>query len=779
MKIGPTRSLALAILTAVVAIGLTGHAQSPVVAPDARDQAKWQLAVNAAARQVMDARQAFPATMATNQVLLTDELATFMENDVAGHQKPDDSRKRCAGLVYQAAWHSFYLSLSNIVATAGDRSPLPISTSLVLNKIGPDWSNRVDRAIAQFTSNHVEALFVHARKRAVAVQRQTIDSGVHYPSQTELDTQLTELARKSSTVDQLGPAEFANMGKWLEGYAGGSQQPVFDENQAFIQSQAIRLRDEIRRQYGVQIAVLKTNRRDAALRAAFITRAAIAAELKRQLDLRLVSEQQTLRIGAAAEALPIYREFSVVQASRISDSARLEKQRLLTFVRGAMPALVKPQDMRAQITNDLPAHHASGQSETNLTGHLAAVLKMPLAVRYSQKAAGTNAVAVKQLPTYFDRRLTADGDIAADYAAIIKDRIHKLLPDVRASIAADQLRDWFPGLSLTNVLRETTIAKTKDRDNRIDSYQQARDVLGLDGRTTLPRARQALLLEETMSNVVAITSALFARGNQAMEKQLALLRSMETNRLDQLQAEVTSGRSRRDISAEWTQALMGQWTAQTNQLPVLYPALFDRTRHELDKAVRQFYNTAKKESAIARRTRHQTPAHQDSKAPTPDVLPEQKPLPSQRQSEGISQPQPAKRRQPGDHVDLFLVLDKTDTPQCQATLYSAATSQLAAVSFKPAEIDSSVKRIMAEFRPRLEAAFKTRYAQARTEYSGFFLFRKRSLPELSLAVIIKSPAIRHMMTLRLREQLQDMAARWSAENYPDEPPLGLDWKVGL
>lgn len=636
---------------------------------------------------------------------------------------------------------------------------------------------------------------------------------MHFPSEVELNPRLSDLLKGRPEETRLTADDYKVLQAWLAGFAAPGAGPVFEELLPNLNDAANKLLDEIRRQYDRQLAVLDAT----AARGVPATArraGAIAKNLNAALDSSINQERRAAAVRKSAGLIvPVYDVFPAVRMNINATAGTLERTRLLQYLE-ATPALgVDPGAMAKAIRADPAPHIAASASEQLFITNFAAAGRPATAKAYAESAQPPDE------PAYFEKLIAANATIAAAYTNRLTAEVRRQLPAVRRAVAAEQFQTYFGGLAANKPLADEALARLQNTGGAaVSSLPEAVSLLRSGGYDGLSRPERLKLLEETARQVLDLANQRFKEGYQAVVSQLALLRKIEQERLEQLKKDVERKRPEKEILREWQADLEKRWQAQVGlptealaqagSSPTVYTELLAITRKQLNKDVRQLYNAIKSaptasiqiagldtEGAVEKepnKTREirqdvaQPEDQHDRKSKSDQENQAAKPKSEKSSSAATAQDTVVARIQSANKIDRknnpdgVLVLTEAPGGRCQAQLVLDSTNNAGyKVAFTAKDPQASADAIFEAFKPQLDAMLVMVAERWRAEYSGLGIFKRKTPPQLKLFIVIESNEVRHRMSLLLRKRIEEAIQDWTAKRGGGAPAINLSWKVGL
>ena len=752
-------TLALLLCTALLA----GAEDAPETA---RDRARRQLALRAAAQQIVDSLRTPPVLTEADTRALVAELGARMQQNVEAHADPDVSRARCLKLLSDQRLQAIDQWIDETVSRARESSALPLRKEDVLRHIGDDWPQRAAANANAFAARHIETAFGQARKQCVALQRDELKDLIRMPTEEEINPRLIALT-ESSGHHPPRLADLDQLIEWLASLGNTAGRPLFKEVQHSTREATAHVMQRVKQQYDRQLKAIK-QAADAlpptALDAASIRGALLAAAETATKTMRL-DEMRNRPDSRAA----IYGTLTVIRSEADRMATTMEEDRIDAAIRSQKDLPIDAAAIASVLRSDLKAHAAARQSRGLLVTRFAGELKPWLVEQLAHQAGraddSTFRLKIKGLIEKSQRL----GRTIDDHVGRTLDGV---LPGIRQAIAADQLRTIFGDLPASIAMltpEDVEAIWSASRCEAVTHFDPAWQSLQATGLVREPAGKDSLL-DEARRQVVATCNRLIPMACRAMRDQANQLTALEKEWTDRLRKDVESDRPIEKIATDWTRELDRRWRAYAEKEALPYPDLFARTLDLLDKTIRKLYESRKSEL--------EKEAEAAAEAP-PDPAPEEEPP--------IEDPPPPPEETPEDatavSIDTMLetldfVLYFRDMPdgKSEAVLLDGdgASTRLL---FDPGSGPSAVDAVYQAISPSITAAAQGKATQnpKRTGLRALFQ-RSRSL-DLKVAVLVGSQQVRHMTSILLRNRVELFVADWNAN--PANPTLELEWEDNL
>ncbi len=754
----------------------------PAQADSAKDRAKWRLATLSAAREILDELNQPKPLGTEDRAILLEKLNTAMRADVKTHAVRAASRTVCTGIAIRMRRDSLDQRFKDVTAHANERSTTPILWSDVASHLGAGWSNTVEQTLRSFADTELEPLFKDARNRAVGLLRQEWEQNLRFPSEKELNDILGELLARHPDTMRLSGNDEKQLQQKIAALANPDNAVCFEELKSLLNDQTHTISIEVRKQYDQQLALLEStaakgipdDRRQAAV---------IATALITAIESSLTGER-------AKATVPQYPLLAPIRDSIPGRATKLETDRFVDFMAHHSLLAIQVDPLSNAIRSNPEAHLTPAASETVFTQSLAPALREQAITAY---ATGANPTGKAD---YFKTLLTTNTIISGAFESRFRRELNTGLPVARQIVSTEQFTKSFSSLEKPAILSPEALLALQDSGGApLTNLTETLKLFDLSDRNSHK------LLEETVSLVLTIANQKAQEGYNVLTAQLALVRKLEQDRLDKLRQDIVAKRPFKEIRTEWQSALEALWAADSRARTTPYKDLLDLTLASLNKTVRQLYDSVKDNpSTTATPTPSEArpsteteqgkikelqqnpakPEDQNQEQPKEVQPPAPKPSPKAGGSEGasntvLSRTRVDRRNEP----DGIVLLTAANTGPATARLLSQEGTTTCTASFDPGKPGDAADTIFTALKPQLKIMWDNTVSNWQREHSGFGILKRKTPPKLKLFIVIESDDIRHRMSLRLRQHIEEALQDWYKGGEKGTPEVELDWKVGL
>jgi polyhydroxyalkanoate synthesis regulator phasin len=364
---------------------------------------------------------------------------------------------------------------------------------------------------------------------------------------------------------------------------------------------------------------------------------------------------------------------------------------------------------------------------------------------------------------------------------------------------ADYLEDdgsvWRPGFEQANALLEESVSDDlreladtwaqRVQSGMADAYVRAHE----QWDQSEARAYVRDMMQRNSAAAEAVRAYVSSPLRQALDswnEQKEIVRALEKEWMENLREDVANQVRVEQVLRKWTSEWERRWQDRARDMDEEWRGMFDRTKDELNKTVRQWYESVETAQTAATAAQASAAGEDDpeSEAPTsekmtpidrPEETPgnQQEPMP---ETEGAGQ---GVETEAGMSESLRAyqgradgVFSFTDLPDGRCRLLFGAPDGTGAqtIEFDPADVETAARQIADVLRGPLRDVLNGA-ATTGGERRSFFIFSRSRPSELRLLFRVGSPAIRHQMSILIRRHLDDEIAQWAEETGQPAPTL--------
>lgn len=768
-------------------------------AEENRNLAKWRLAGLAASREIMDLVE-HPGPLAESErILLVEHLSQSMRTDVAAHSRRDASYAMSLDTLTKLLQASQQTRIATILEKASSLTTRPVDAPMVAEVLGPDWPDRRDKALRAMAACQLPALYPDARQSALARQRHELEQRYRYPTPEETESLLEQAVGHHPNSLPLVAEDLAPLQHQIADLVQPDHHPLFEELSGSFEERVRQLAETLRQQYAAQLQALDAaqtripeNRRRAE---------AIASAWQDELEAELARHPTRSRaLDESGMPVPQYPLAGVIRSALPRLATAMQEARLTQYLHTTPLMEIPETRLATEISANLAAHHTLAQSETLLASQLVPPLQAVVVEAYAKGAFPPGQ------ESSFSALVATNPVLAGEFRARLTRELHKSLVKARTTLGEAQYRQSFTESETKAPLPADSLSSLQDKGNT--PLRDLPSALRLLGRHL---AMNDPLLEETEARIIALANLKATEGFDVLATQSTLLKQLETEHLDQLRQDVAAHRPVTELLARWTKDLEAGWTADNRSRSTPYPELLDLTRANLNKTVRQLYDSLQDAPAAARASAltaspaagspgesnqtdaattipskaEEQEANRKQETPPPEPQPQKEPAPTEDQNDAKAADKPveiiraklvADRRNAPDAV---LILSEAGGKSSVARLITLAESGTQDITFFAPRPEEASQALFESLKPHLERLWEGTVDHWKQAHSGLGFLRRKTPPRMKLLIVIQSDEVRHRMSLLLRERIEKSFAEWREKSTPEVPAMELDWKVGL
>ena len=541
----------------------------------------------------------------------------------------------------------------------------------------------------------------------------------------------------------------------------GNTGPVFDEVTKKVSEMSADFRRELAKQYKAQFEIIRNE----------VQGNQYAAELKTRAEL-YASSLDKLKKGIKENLTakpPIYGTFKAIEKLAERAAAHWEAKRVENFLKTTKVWMPNEQELEKDI-------------RTNLTKHL--VTKDSLNLLTEKYFKQASSLVAKQyggakLTNYFAEEFSKAGDLARTLTNQFKESIKPKVNAVRKRIAEEQFSKNFSLLQDDNFPEEPIIRWYHERGkSSVASFQDLADSLSI-GENSRSRT-----LEETRRMAVQKMNQLIQPALKSMRVQVQLIKELEKQNIDQLKIDVSERIPVDQILRKWESDWQNTWNKKQEQAVPKWRSKFNLVGEELNKLVRQLYEGM--EYAMEKRPSSiDAPSEElggDADSSTSDAVPTQN-----------EQPEPQKKEEKPEQTAKGGTENKTegiteelktyigladgvfafsDLPNGMCRMLFGAPSGAGGfiLEFDPQNVQGAAKLISEGLKRPLGIVLEK---NSEKENSGFFnlLGSSDGDSEIKMLFKVSTPAVRHQMSILVRQQVEKAIDEWAKKSGRKAPDL--------
>ncbi len=761
--VGTLTVVAMVLLCGVVAVG------SP------KDEAKRILALRSAAEAMAEGRDALVKDAEGKvSVLIENELHEAMLVSPAQHAAPRESAALCRELVRGSAQRSLAALERAALETAKGHSPLPVTREALFKAVGIAPDAFYEAGVKQYVGGHAETLYKAARKRAVERQLRETSLRVGYPSQERADALLVELAKKAGPGRALKRADILKLEPRLQQELGLDKLPLFDEVTTRLRQLSLQVLGGVADQYASQVKAIE-KAGSAPESAALVSSERIAPRL---IAASQQAAQQERDRPNRDEAVRVYDTFTCVETFAQQKAVALEISALAAYATESGCSWPAESDVEAAVRSDISLHRDPVKSRTALADGFRDRAREQLATAYLAARDGVDRDALyPRMSTHlkkeracrdaFDQALgacvaahsqTARDKIATEQAAPL---LAELKPVERLS---DQTIDWLSVMEHLHPFESLEKAR---------AFVSSKEGLGASHMPTGP------VLHEAEERLLARINGLLSPAAEAHAKQKSLILQLAKAWEDALKQDVAAGVALSELRKRWRSEVDARYAAFLEKRDLIYASLFPSNVTELEKILRQHYESLKQKVEVellaAEKTKDATQEVRTEETPT-EVREKRMEVPDDEEEasasgggSGVAEMEEAMAF--ARRAAVAIVLRDVDDNTCELAVSYGELGQERIVRFEPGADDDVIATIVAGMDPEM----LVQALGLERPRGGFLGFGRKRRDPVDVVVLAQSRLVRYRTMVRVRERLGSLLAERASVSGMELPEM--EWSA--
>ena len=728
---------------------------------DPKASAKKILALRAAAEK---ARMYLHGTADANGTAF-DELSNLLSREML--ERVEEFKAKKKGQIPTEKWlenwrmEELQKSVTETVQWAKEQSPLPIEEAEVLKRAASDWAKEAPAKAQEYARQSLNQVYQKARDLAASEQLKHLQNNLSYPNKEDLNARLNQLfEEKTKGLSPLAMDDFAVLDEWLQSMIGETG-PVFEEARKKVAEMSTDMRLEIAKQYKAQFEQVK----------GMVQKNEFPQNLKTRMEMKAVALQ--VLAGEFESNLnarpPVYGVFDASEKLVERAAVHWENKRFDEFLKEKDFWLPGKDAVEKAIRGDLVNHVSTGKSLKLLTEKYLNNARQKLALEYGGQ----------KWSEYFILAFTKGESVARSLDNRLREGLKQRSSEVRKDLAGEQFKADFKDLLDPPFPKESQVLWFYENGKK--KAAGFSDVLrGL----SLSFDSQSKFLDETKSMAVervneALVPALFS-----LQKQIESVHLMEKEHIGQLREDVTAGREFAEILQEWQSRWNELWEEKKQHVDQRWQPQFEQTAKELSKVVRKLYEGM--ENSVEQTHSSTSPPSEelggDADNSTSDAVPTQNEQPEPQKKEEKSE-QTAKggteNKTEGitEELKAYIgladgVFAFSDLPNGRCRMLFGAPSGAGGfiLEFDPQNVQGAAKLISEGLKRPLGIVLEK---NSKKENPGFFnlLGSSDGDSEIKMLFQVLSPAVRHQMSILVRQQVEEAISSWAKKKGKLAPEL--------
>lgn len=556
---------------------------------DARNQAKWNLSSQTAARGLVDSLTEFAKGDAETTALLVDGMSNAMLADVALHASFDTSKKQSIK-DFESALEALVMDeVKQAVAFANLQSSIPVTEKDVLDKVGEAyWLEVKTKALSALKENHFEKLFQEARLRAVLKQRYLLESGLSYPDYKSLNAELSRLSAAAvagGMSPEVSRDAFAELSDYIAGFSDVEADLLFEELAGIQTSLGDQKEAAVYAQYELQMDYIKQLSALEALPADLLDEAAIQKYLSESLQKwEMERQSDTVKISSVVLPAPEYPLFDASSAYLDYVIAGLETKRFEKFIESVDFKAPSVAGTLKILKKDIELHQSAEDSLALIEDQIILDKTSDLVSDYIASIGGASSPEQVQ---YITDRMTREGSFGSIAYAQLNASYAPTYEKARERLVQQQLKKSFPEVAASapispEMVEAYFIARPYDHIPTINDalrYMKKSGVVASD------------LLDETKAQVSEYFEAQTQTGKAILLGQIRTVLRVENTLGEALALRVRENEPYEVIYSDWEALYDQRWATSPEAKLIENVELYTLSADVLDWAARQHYES--------------------------------------------------------------------------------------------------------------------------------------------------------------------------------------------
>jgi hypothetical protein len=565
----------------------------------------------------------------------------------------------------------------------------------------------------------------------------------------------------------LSTDDFNELDDWFEQLVGKTG-PVFEELRRKVSEMSIDMRLEIAKQYKAQYEQIRS----------FVQKNQFPESLKTKEELQVVALQalNNNQVEDLQAKPPVYGVFEASEKLVERAAVHWEKNRFEKFIKSTDFWIPQKEKIEQAIRDDIANHAPTGKSLNLLTEESLSLAQKLVAIEYGGE----------KWSQYFTDLLMDGGVLAKSLSHKLRDGIKKRSNEVRKQIAEEQLRTSFKNLFEGTFPKESQILWFYEKGKaRVSNFAELLQNIEVSSEL------RSNLLEETKRMAVDLANEPLVPALNALEKQIEIVRALEKEKLAQLKVEVAKGRAFPEILKDWQAGWNKLWDEKKKEVEERWYPQFEQTGKELSKTVRQLYEGIK--TVVENKTPEivQSPREElggDKNTTGSEAVPVENEQPESKEEKKEEKAAGGKQELKGgvtEELKLFVgladgVFAFTDAPGGKCRMLFGTPDGVGALSmeFDPKDIEGAAKLISQSLQKPLGLVLDGNLKSGGGGVLNLFS-TKNGESEIRMLFRVSSPAIRHQMSILVRQQVEEAIQVWAKKSEANVPALLWQDDVGF
>ena len=722
---------------------------------DPKAEAKRMLTLRAAAEK---ARTYLQESAEVNEKQ-NDAVSTMLSKEMLKQVEKFRSKKdgQSPGRDWLSGWKLKELekSVDGAWEWAKEQSPLPVNRADVIKRATKNWSKDAQAKVGQFADKSMKAVYDKARRLAADEQLRSLKQKLNYPSKDDLNKRISGLiGGNKNRWSPLNSKDFGKLDGWLKTVVGNAG-PVFEELNKEVAKMSSNLRLELGNQYQAQYKSIQQMVEKNGFPKELITKEQLKAHA-----LNLLKENTSENFAAKP---PRYGVFSAMENLVENAAAHWEVKRMEIFAKARSDWLPMKDQLEQAIRGDLAKHAPLEDSLNILTEKFLSPANEKLASLYGGK----------QWATYFKEALAEQDVLRKNVTNQFRSAMKERIKPIREKIAGEQFATHFSMLNEKVFPEEPIIMYFYQKGKKsVTDFNELADGLNF------PAPERPSIIEETRLLAGDRANRAMVPALSSMDKQVGLVREVEKKKIDQLKVEAEQGRPFAEILREWDKDWGTLWNGAKQKVSERWRSKFNHIDKLLNKGVRQFYDGMQPSS-------NSTP--QDTVAVKEDELgEEQEDTPNESVPVENEQPEQEDENEKSEQESLQGMCEElklyigladgvfafSDLPDGRCRMLFGTPDGVGAfsVKFDPQQVEVAANQISGSLKKPLGLVLDGNARMGGNRILQLFQGEYQG-PEIKMLFKVSTPAVRHQMSILVRQQVEEAIEAWAKKSGRKAPDL--------
>jgi hypothetical protein len=722
---------------------------------DPKAEAKRMLTLRAAAEK---ARTYLQESAEVNEKQ-NDAVSTMLSKEMLKQVKKFSSKKdgQGPGKEWLSGWRLKELekSVDDAWEWAKDQSPLPVNRVDVIKRATKNWAKDAQAKAAEFAEKSMNAVYDNARRLAADEQLRSLKQKLNYPSKDELNKRIMGLVGGSKNRwSPLNSTDFEKLDTWLKTVVGNAG-PVFEELNKEVGKMSSDLRLDVGSQYQAQYKSIQQMVEKNGFPKELITKEQLKAHA---LNLLRKSTPENL-----AAKPPRYGVFSAMENLVENAASHWEAKRMEIFAKARDEWLPDNDQLEQAIRGDLAKHAPLKDSLKLLTEKFLASANDNLATLYGGK----------QWATYFKQALAKQDALLKNTSSLFRKVVSERVKPIREKIAGEQFAASFSILTEKSFPGEPMVVHFFQKGKKsVTDFNELADGLNF------PAPERPSIIEETRILAGDRANRELVPALSSMDKQVGLVREVEKKKIDQLKEDVEQGRSFTEILKEWEKEWDSLWSDAKKNVPERWRSKFNHTDKALNKAVRQLYESMQNnpegtpKNTVAVREDELGEEQEDTpneSVPVENEQPEQEDKNEKSEQESLQGMCEELKLYIGLADGVFAFSDSSDG-KCRMLFGTPDGVGAFSVKFDPQQVEVAANQISESLKKPLGLVLDGNARMGVNRILQLFQGEDQG-SEIKMLFKVSTPAVRHQMSILVRQQVEEAIDAWAKKSGRKAPDL--------